>query len=482
MGTKTAVALASPGVAREWFGRGLFRTSTCMVASDLATVIVVTFAAVALKHVISPSYSVGSFVTLLPFEALIILAFAFEGLYPGCLLHPADEIRKIFHSVCAVLLAWTLYTFLFRSSAVYSRSVFLFIWPTIIPAVVLSRYLTRFVFSAQSWWGVRAIVLGSGTTATRIIKLLDNKRFGVNVVGMLASEPAASWPAHLPPYLGALDQAPALAENRFAQYAIIAIPGHENAIVRQTIQDFCRGFSHVVLVPDMTGICSLGVTAREIGGEVGLELRQRLFNRTSAFVKRGIDLTLSATCMLLLLPLLLVIALAIKCTSPGPVLFRQRRYGRHGKLFAAFKFRTMIRNADLVLADYLATNPEMLFEWDRNHKLRNDPRVTLIGKWLRRFSLDELPQLINVLVGQMSLVGPRPIVKAEIEKYGRTYDLYSRVRPGMSGLWQVSGRNNTTYAERVVFDEYYVHNWSIWLDIYILARTVKIVATGHGAY
>jgi lipopolysaccharide/colanic/teichoic acid biosynthesis glycosyltransferase len=142
----------------------------------------------------------------------------------------------------------------------------------------------------------------------------------------------------------------------------------------------------------------------------------------------------------------------------------------------------MVPDADRILADYLSAHPEYLFEWQRDHKLRNDPRVTPIGRWLRRLSLDELPQLWNVVIGQMSLVGPRPIVKAEIEKYGRRFGLYSRVRPGITGLWQVSGRNNTTYDERVSLDEYYVHNWSVWFDTYLLLRTVKTVLNREGAY
>jgi lipopolysaccharide/colanic/teichoic acid biosynthesis glycosyltransferase len=142
----------------------------------------------------------------------------------------------------------------------------------------------------------------------------------------------------------------------------------------------------------------------------------------------------------------------------------------------------MVVNAEQALWDHLQAHPEDQVAWRCDQKLRKDPRITAVGKWLRRYSLDELPQLWNVLIGDMSLVGPRPIVKAEIAKYGDGYDLYMRVPPGITGLWQVSGRNNTTYQERVAFDEYYVRNWSIWLDAYILARTVKVVVTAEGAY
>jgi lipopolysaccharide/colanic/teichoic acid biosynthesis glycosyltransferase len=142
----------------------------------------------------------------------------------------------------------------------------------------------------------------------------------------------------------------------------------------------------------------------------------------------------------------------------------------------------MCENGESLLQAYFQKHPEELDLWQRNQKLKFDPRITRVGSWLRRYSLDELPQLCNVLLGQMSLVGPRPIVSREVLKYGRSYDLYSRVRPGITGLWQVSGRNDTTYAERIAFDEYYVRNWSIWLDSYILARTAKAVLFADGAY
>jgi Undecaprenyl-phosphate galactose phosphotransferase WbaP len=248
------------------------------------------------------------------------------------------------------------------------------------------------------------------------------------------------------------------------------------------IQDWCHGFQHVLLVPDMPGICSLGITTREVGGEVGFEMPQRLFQRGPAIVKRSMDFLLSLLGLVVLSPLFLLIAVAVKLTSKGPIFYGQSRYGRDGKIFKALKFRSMVPHADRILADHLATHPEDLFEWQRDHKLKNDPRVTSIGKWMRRLSLDELPQLFNVLAGQMSLVGPRPIVKDEIQKYGRRYGLYSRVRPGITGLWQVSGRNNTTYDQRIAMDEYYVQNWSVWFDSYLLIRTVKTVLYGEGAY
>ena len=153
-----------------------------------------------------------------------------------------------------------------------------------------------------------------------------------------------------------------------------------------------------------------------------------------------------------------------------------------GRRFRAWKFRTMHMNADALLQEHLERDPALRAEWEKDHKLKNDPRVTWIGKILRKTSLDELPQLWNVFCGEMSLVGPRPIVDAEIPKYGDHYDQYEKVPPGITGLWQISGRNNTSYEERVAFDAFYVRNWSPWFDLYILACTVKVVLRGEGAY
>ena len=181
-------------------------------------------------------------------------------------------------------------------------------------------------------------------------------------------------------------------------------------------------------------------------------------------------------------PLYIAIAIAIKQDSSGPIFYRQTRIGRKGRPFKAWKFRTMVPNADQVLKEYLISHPELRANWVQDRKLKYDPRITRLGRWLRRTSLDELPQLWNVLRGEMSLVGPRPIVHDEVKLYEEKFELYTQVLPGLTGLWQVSGRNNITYQERVNLDAYYVRNWSVWLDIYILIRTVWVVLMGVGAY
>ncbi len=182
------------------------------------------------------------------------------------------------------------------------------------------------------------------------------------------------------------------------------------------------------------------------------------------------------------LPSSLAIAVAIVRESPGPVLYRQRRIGFNGREIRVYKFRTMVQDAERVLEECLARDASLCREWRDSRKLKDDPRITRVGRWLRKYSLDELPQLLNVLRGEMSLVGPRPIVAEEVSRYGELYGVYTRARPGLTGLWQISGRNDLSYEERVTLDAYYISNWSVWLDIYILTRTLPVVLRGEGAY
>ena len=199
-------------------------------------------------------------------------------------------------------------------------------------------------------------------------------------------------------------------------------------------------------------------------------------------LKRIFDIGFTALLALASLPPGLLIALAIALDSRGPVFFGHTRAGRNQRPFRLWKFRSMVANADEILGAYLRQNPERYREWALTHKLRDDPRITRVGRLLRKTSLDELPQLWNVLRGDMSMVGPRPIVAEEIVKYGPAFALYSRVSPGLTGLWQVSGRNDTHYSRRIELDCYYIRNWTPALDLNILLRTVWVIVRGHGAY
>jgi len=277
---------------------------------------------------------------------------------------------------------------------------------------------------------------------------------GLKPMAVLDDDPEKSGAIEGVPVVGGVDLAPVLARELGVRYAIVA----------------ANVFPHLVLIPDLFGFSSLWVSARDLGGVLGLEVRQQLLLRGPRVVKRAMDVVGSLFGGLLLSPLLLLLALLIKLDSPGPVFYGHERIGQGGRRFKAWKFRSMVKDADQVLEDYLSEHPELREEWERDRKLKNDPRITRIGRILRRTSLDELPQLWNVFKGEMSLVGPRPIVQEELAKYGELSVFYLKVKPGMTGLWQVSGRSDTSYRERVELDVYYVRNWSVWLDLYILAR------------
>jgi len=197
--------------------------------------------------------------------------------------------------------------------------------------------------------------------------------------------------------------------------------------------------------------------------------------------KRIFDIVFGAALIIFLAPLMLIIAALVKLDG-GPVLYGHRRVGANGQSFRCWKFRSMVLNADRVLADVLRSDPEARAQWERDFKLRSDPRITPIGRFLRTTSLDELPQLFNVMRGEMSLIGPRPIVAEEIERYGDAFRHYCACRPGMTGLWQVSGRNGVDYVRRVKFDEQYATGWSFLLDVIVLCRTVVVVTQRSGAY
>ncbi len=203
---------------------------------------------------------------------------------------------------------------------------------------------------------------------------------------------------------------------------------------------------------------------------------------TTLTVKRILDLLAAGLALLALLPVLIVLAAAVALDSPGSPIFRQLRVGRGGNLFYMLKLRTMHLHSDELLSEHLEADPAARLSFQQYQKLWNDPRLTRLGRLLRRLSLDEIPQLVNVLRGEMSLVGPRPFLPEQARAYGKAYAGYIRVRPGLTGLWQVYGRNHLSFAERVALDGWYLDNWSLWLDFFIVCRTVSVLLSRDGAY
>lgn len=460
-----------------------------MMATDLTVVGLSLTAAVLARHAFDGRYDPALYWRLAGMLALFAAGYAWFGLYPGIATHAVREIRQLTLATTLVFAGLGTLSFLFKEGQTYSRLVFLVGWLLALVLVPLARHQVRSLVLAKSWWGYPVAIFGSGTAALAIVNgLRERPELGMHPVAVFKDESQASHPAFassldlgLPVFPG-FHSAPLHARRLGLKHAIIAASDGPGVDIMRMLESNAGMFSHVYVVPGLDGFSSFGIETRDVCGMFTFEMKRSLLSPSCQFAKRLMDQCVCLALGAALLPLMLLIAFMIRMESAGRAFYGHKRIGVGGRWFKMWKFRTMYSDGNRILDDYLRENPSERAEWLANQKLRNDPRVTRLGKILRKTSLDELPQLWNVLRGEMSLVGPRPIVNNEVPKYGEAFDLYCRVMPGVTGLWQVSGRSNTTYERRVELDAYYVRNWSPWFDIYLLARTVRTVAKGEGAY
>ena len=461
-------------VTRPWVSRAV------LIGSDLLTLGLAAIIAVVLRHWQEPTViDIQVYVHLWPASVLFILGFAIERMYTVVGSNPADELRRGTMATTLVYLGIAAATFMMRGGEYYSRGIFVIAWLLSLVAVPLGRALVRKVFAPLPWWGYPVVVLGAGKTGEMIIKTLRRQpELGLKPIAVLDDDPSKHGALQNVPVPGGLDLAANLAQRGGVSYAIVAMPGVPHARLLEIVERYAYTFSHLIVIPDLFGFASLRVPVQDLGGTLGLEVRQQLLLPVPRFTKRAMDLLVTLIGGCLILPLLAVLALAVRLTSRGPVLFSQQRPGKLGKPFRIWKFRTMHLDAE---ERFTRLTQELRDEFTRYGKIRNDPRVTWVGSWMRKFSLDELPQLWNVLAGELSLVGPRPYLQNQVPNMKDFDDVVSKVVPGLTGLWQVSGRSELTFEERLKLDAYYVRNWSIWLDIWIMARTVPVLL-GKGAY
>jgi Undecaprenyl-phosphate galactose phosphotransferase WbaP len=458
-------------------------TYVVMIGADLLALGLAGIIAVQTRLVLEGQFHPSLYWQLWPVLGLFVLAYAIVGLYPGVAISPVDEMRWICLTTTLMYLVLAAMVFMRREGEIYSRGVFVLAWVLSLLMVIVCRALARLIFARRHWWGYPTMILGAGKTGRMVIRTLKRRpSIGLRPVLVLDDNPEKHGSLQGVPVVGGVELAPTLARSRKIPYAIVAMPGVPRDRLLELLERYGSSFAHLLVIPDLFEFSSLWVEAKDMGGVLGLEIRQRLLLPGPRLAKFSIDLAATLIGGLFILPVIGLIALLIKLDSPGPIFYSQTRIGQGGLPFRAWKFRTMVQQADYALKDYLEKHPDLREAWERDQKLRYDPRVTRVGRFLRRTSLDELPQLWNILRGEMSLVGPRPIVDEEIPRYGDKFLLYTKVIPGLTGLWQVSGRNNITYEERVSLDAYYVRNWSVWLDMYILLRTVWVVLTGEGAY
>jgi len=480
MATTTAVRAIAPSIAVPAFT--WFTTASLLVSDALALSVSVALSVI-MKAALSHHVEINHYLRLWPFLFVFLGVYAAVGLYSRVALSPPEELRRGTISSTVLFLALAAFTISFRGE--HSRAF----TGTLLAAIAISvalmpmmRESTRQICSRASWWGYPTVVFGSRASGRGVLhSLLSTPGLGLRPVAML-DDYAANEQIHGVPVVHSMLLPELAAQLQGPSYAIITGTGGRRASVSRIVERYGRYFSHVIVVPELEGFSAAWADPRSLGGMVGLEISRNALLKERSFAKLALDAVLGSFSMLLVTPLCALIAAAIRLDSAGPIFYSQERIGQHGQRFRAWKFRTMVVNADAVLNAHLLENPGLRTEWERDHKLRDDPRVTRVGRFLRIMSLDELPQLWNVLHGEMSLVGPRPIVDSEVPRYGDKFDLYTRVRGGLTGLWQVSGRSDTTYAERVNLDSWYVRNWSVWLDLCILFRTIAVVLFRKGAY
>lgn len=407
-------------------------------------------------------------------------AFA-ARLIPGWGLGPVEEFRRIMTLLVLVfcLIATTLF---FSNNAVEVSRL------NLTGALLLSmftvqfgRLRTRRLLIRLNCWGVPAVIYGACDVGLAVARLLrKEKGFGYVPIGIFADDVPFSTPH--PDRLALLGDMKATT-NR-APVAIVAMPHIGRARSVELLEGaLLTTYRKVIVIPDLAEVPSLWVRSCDLSGMLGLEITCNLSDPLVRFVKRGLDLLIVTTTLPIWAPICLLLTLLIWLEDRANPFFLQERVGTHGHVFRTWKFRTMAPNAEEILQQRLASDEALRREWETHFKLREDPRITRVGRLLRRFSLDELPQLINVLRGEMSLVGPRPLPRYHHDVLPlQVRMLRERVRPGITGLWQISGRSDAGNKGMEQHDPYYVRNWSPWLDAVVLTRTVRAVVKGYGAY
>ena len=465
--------------AREWM------TFVLILTDCLSLLFALSLVVISHHFFIESQLTLQNYLRWYPLIVVFITGYAIANLYPASGINPVDEIRKITYTSTVSFFLLIVFTFWFQNTVYFSRFVLTGFWVTSFVVVPTMRFFVRWLFIRAKLWGLPVAVIGSGDQTRNLIEyLLKNQQIGLRPVVLVNGFYTGDFASKDICILESeeLLARPHLLASRFINTVII-VPGETPRSFQTCIVNSKSfGLKRLVMISSLGWVGGSAIVPHDFQGVLGFEIEQKLLNKGEQNLKRLVDLAVVILGGLFFLPLISLIGLAIRIESPGSVFYSQKRKGKQGNSIKVWKFRSMVTDADELLKQYLADNPDYLEEWEQNHKLKNDPRITKIGKLLRATSLDELPQLWNVLKGEMSLVGPRPIVEDEVRHYKDKFDLYIQVPPGMTGLWQVSGRSDTSYETRVRLDEYYIRHWSIWMDIYVIIRTLWVVIKRSGAY
>jgi exopolysaccharide biosynthesis polyprenyl glycosylphosphotransferase len=463
-----------------------------LVAADMILILIAFGGAYYIRYElqwfrsVDPVSRVG-FAAYIPFALILLiilpLSFLFSGVYPYRRGRSwAEETYAIATATAVGVMVMIIAILLFRP-LLYSRLIFFYTAILVTLLTGIGRFALFLSLDYLRSYGVgvrRVILVGAGDVGRMVMRTIAARPdYGYQLIGFLDDNPAKGF-TNIGPYraLGPVDNLSQVLEVETVDTVIICLPWQNHRMIQRLFRTCEHGGVRAQVVPDLFQLTKNQVYVEELNGIPLISTRGVSIQGWNLIVKRAFDLTLSIIGGILSLPFCALIAIAIKLDSPGPVLFTQTRIGRNGVPFRCYKFRSMVNGADEMRQDLGALNEASgpLF------KVRNDPRRTRVGRWIRRFSLDELPQIINVIRGEMSCVGPRPNLPEEVEHYQEWHKKRLTVSPGITGMWQVSGRSDLTFDEMVLLDIYYVENWNLAMDLSILIRSIPAIIGARGAY
>jgi len=449
-----------------------------------------------IRPLANPTTAIAYIKLVLTLSTIGIIIFFFAGLYnikkPESRI---DELKKIFLAVSTGVMMIIILDFVKTQHIFPAKSIPIYAWAIAIVAVSISRQLLRELQRYLFKFGVgvqNTVVIGANRISQLILSEIKRKPYlGYNIIGILdkrkIGEDFLGYKV-----IGSENMLPELARKRNVDEIIQANPQLSPSNVAEMISLSDQYKIDFKFAPSLFGVYTTNTSVNILAGIPIVELKKTPLEGWGRIIKRLMDIIGSLMALIIFSPILIIVILLVKISSNGPLLYKHKRLGRFGKNFYLYKFRTMKieycrgdgyggKQAEEYFQK-LMSDPDKKEEFTKDFKLKDDPRVTSIGTFLRKTSLDELPQLINVLKGEMSLVGPRPVVEEEIEKYGSNKQQRLILKPGMTGLWQISGRNDLTYSERAKLDIYYIENWSLFLDIKILFKTLLVFFKVKSAY
>lgn len=393
-------------------------------------------------------------------------------------------IEKLFYASIYAIVSIILFLYVGQIAASTSRLFIILFGIISFLFLIFSRYIVKKIFERFGVLQIPILIIGAGKTAEILAKcILDDVGMGYKVIGLLEDNNVEDGILKKFPVLGGFADAESVIKKTGVQNLLIAAPGLEQVTLVKLIDAVQPLVKSVGVVPNLVGVPMSGVEIESLLNEkiMILYLKNNLVKPVNKLLKIFFEIILTVISIVIFSPVLCIIALLIYLDSKGPIIYDGKRVGQGEKEFKCYKFRSMYVNGEEILANYLQNNNDKLQEWQIFHKLNDDPRVTLVGKFLRKTSLDELPQIFNVLMGHMSLVGPRPYLKNEIKEMGEAKNIILLAKPGITGYWQVNGRSDVFFEERVKMDCWYVKNWSLWIDLLIIFKTIKVVINKTGA-